>query len=167
MRQAKLKPCKTADTIVYNSNEQRYLLWYDRIKLIHIIDHRRGCRYTGAPIDQVYFQSLQLDNIRCFNITRRLRWKSLIFTALLMSPGIWLYTKIKPSALRRSISRKSLSLMSTSCRACRMLALCLFRADDAVKKALKWSGPLSRAHRWMSPLIAIFLLHDNGARLNW
>ena len=173
MRQARLQPCRTkrqarltmqtALTIRYNNKRNEAQFYVDDIYIFHF----SGCLYTAIRGDKVSFQSSHPDSNRSFTNNCRLRWNSFTLLWLIISSGIRLYIHISPKALRRSISRKCLSLMSAIYIPClilplRVLGLCCV---DAAKKVLKWSGPFLSMHRCISPSMAMSRLHGSGARL--
>ena len=112
-------------------------------------------------------QSSYPDEICCFNINWRFRWKILTSSALMISCGNLLYTQISPSTLLLSISKKGRSRISISCLLCSLPPDLVFRRSvvAGVKKSLKCRGPLPRVHRWINPNIAISRLLSRGAKL--
>ena len=116
---------------------------------------------------QCVFQSSHPDKIQSFNNIGKLRWKSFTPSKLIICSGKRLYTQIKPRALRRSIYRKRMFLISNSCILCLLLALrvLLLCCSDAAKQMQKCSGPFSSTQRWISQSIAMSRLHENGAKL--
>ena len=87
------------------------------------------------------------------------------FAAITVS-GKWLYTRIRPRMLRRSISRKSLFRMSISSLSCRLAPLLVIDAfaEASLTKSWKCCGPLPKPHRCITPNIAISRLHASGAK---
>ena len=108
------------------------------------IFHSMWCLYTAIRGDNVSFQSSRPDNMRSFSNICKLRWKSFTLSWPMIFFGIRLYTQIRPRALRRSIYRKRVFLMSTICLLRLMLALrvLLLCCDDAANPKHETLRPL-------------------------
>ena len=99
MRQAKLQK-NMQDRDAYN---------------IHI---RRCLSPKWMPVETVAVQSSHPGTNRSLRNSCNDAWKSLTVTCRMISAGNRLYTQIRPNALLRSISKKCVFRMSTSCRLC-------------------------------------------------